>query len=81
MIGDFAKAAKLMESGTPIVQMNLIGKEQAIEVRLYSLPQFYGLVMPCKVDDSIDYQPEFLAVTKLFPEPPPEPETKEEAKE
>jgi len=70
MIGDFAKAAKIMESETPIVQMNLIGKEQAIEVRLPSLPEFYGIIMPCKVDESVDYQPEFLQVSKMFPAPP-----------
>jgi hypothetical protein len=68
-VGDFAKAAKIMEASTPIVQMNLVGKEQAIEVRLYSLPQFYGIIMPCKVDDSVDYQPEFLQVAKMFPVP------------
>ena len=76
MIGDFAKAAKIMESENPIVQMNLIGKEQAIEVRLPSLPEFYGIIMPCRVDDSIDYQPEFLQVAKMFPAPEP---AKEEA--
>ena len=74
-IGDFAKAAKIMEADTPIVQMNLIGKESAIEVRLYSLPQFYGLIMPCIADETVDYQPEFLAIAKAFPSPPePEPE-------
>ena len=71
-VGDFAKAAKIMEASTPIVQMNLVGKEQAIEVRLFSLPQFYGIIMPCKVDDSVEFQPEFLQVAKMFPEPEPE---------
>jgi hypothetical protein len=74
MVGDFAKAAKIMESETPIIQMNLIGKEAAIEVRLCSLPSFYGLIMPCKADESIDYQPEFLQVSKLFPPPKPDEE-------
>lgn len=71
-IGDFAKAAKLMESENPIIQMHLVGKEKAIEVRICSLPTFYGIIMPCKPDESMEYQPEFLQVSKIFPVPPPE---------
>ncbi len=67
MIGDFAKAAKLLEAPTPIVQMNLVGKEQQIEVKIIGRANFYGLVMQCKLDESVDYQPEFLAISKAFP--------------
>jgi len=65
LVGDFAKAAKVMEC-LPVVQMNLVGKEQCVEVRLTACAQFYGLVMQCKLDDSIEYQPEFLKIVEGF---------------
>lgn len=74
-VGDFAKAAKLLGSESAIASFNLAGKDAqgsygAIEVRLESLPQFYGLVMPCKFSEGEDYQPEFLAIKEAFPQAP-----------
>ncbi len=66
-IGDFARAAKLLGAESPIVQMNLVGKEQSIEVKLAGINSFYGLLMQCKIDESIEYQPEFLGIVKDFP--------------
>lgn len=77
-VGDFAKAAKLLEASSPLIQMNLVGKEQALEVKINALPHFYGLVMPCKVEESTEYQPEFLQIVKDFPVKT-EPEPQEEA--
>ena len=70
-VGDFAKAAALLESKTTIVQMNLVGKDSCIEVKINDKPNFYGLVMPCKVDESVDYQPQFVAIEKYFPKVEP----------
>lgn len=66
LIGDFAKAAKILEADSPVIQMNLVGKEQQVEVKLKALPNFYGLVMQCKLDESIEYQPEFVAIVDQF---------------
>ena len=71
-IGDFAKAAKLMGSDTAQVQMNLVGKEQQVEVALARLPNFYGLVMQCRLDDNTEYQPEFTQIVEQLPPPPAE---------
>lgn len=65
-VADFAAAAKLLGQETPIVQMNLVGKEQQIELRISGCPQFYGLLMQCKLDESLEYQPEFIAVSDYF---------------
>jgi hypothetical protein len=43
---DFAKAAKLFELETPGMRMNLVGKDEAIEVLLDGKPNFYALFMP-----------------------------------
>lgn len=66
-VGDFAKAAKIMEAESPIIQMNLVGKEAQVEVKIKSLPTFYGLVMQCKLDDSLEYQPEFVQIVNDLP--------------
>lgn len=71
-IGDFAKAAKVLEADNPIVQMNLVGKEAQVEVKIKSLPYFYGLVMQCKLDESIDYQPEFVQIVNDLPKEEPD---------
>ena len=73
-IGDFAKAAKLMEAKNNIIQMNLLGEGKGVEVKINTLDNFYGLVMPCKVDEEVDYQPEFVSITSKLPEPEDEPE-------
>jgi len=66
-IGDFAKAAKLLEAKSGIVQMNLIGEDKGIEIKINQLENFYGLVMPCKIDEEVDYQPEFVSITNNLP--------------
>lgn len=60
-IGDFAKVAKLLESDTSAIAMNLINKEAPMEVTINGRPTFYGLIMPCKLDESVRYQPDFIA--------------------
>jgi len=67
LVGDFAKAAKLLDAAAPVVQMNLVGKEQQIEVKLSGVDNFYGLLMQCKLDEAVNYQPEFLAIVKDIP--------------
>jgi hypothetical protein len=67
-IGDFAKAAKILECNTPVVQLHLVGKEQQIEVKLDGLANFYGLVMQCKLEE-VDYQPEFTQIIEQLPAP------------
>lgn len=69
LMADFAKAAKLMEAQAPIMQMSLVGKEQQIEVKIPSLENFYGLIMQCKIEESVEYQPEFLHIVKDLPKP------------
>lgn len=71
-VGDFAKAAKMLESKTAVVQMSLTGEGHAIEVKLAGVSNFYGLIMPCRADESVDYQPEFLQITKQIEQPEPE---------
>ena len=66
-MADFSKAAKIMESASPVLQMNLIGQDDAIEVRITTQPNFYALLMPCKTDDSLEYQPEFVSIVKDLP--------------
>jgi hypothetical protein len=66
-VGDFAKAAKTLECETPIVQMSLVGKDSAIEVKLIGRPNFYGLVMQTRLEEGTEYQPEFLGITKDLP--------------
>lgn len=68
-VGDFAKAAKILESRTNIVQMSLVGKESQVEVKIVGPDNFYGLIMPCAVDEDADYQPEFVSIIKDLPKP------------
>ncbi len=68
-VGDFSKAAKILGSNTPVIQMSLVGKEASVEIVLSGVTNFYGLVMQCVPDESVEYQPEFLAIVKAFPMP------------
>lgn len=77
-VADYAKAAKVLECETPIVQMALVGKESAIEIKLAGHPSFYGLVMQCKLEEGTEYQPEFLGIVKDMPKPEPEAAPKED---
>jgi hypothetical protein len=63
-IADFARAAKVLEAKTPIIQMHLVGKEQQVEVRILGEDNFYGLVMQCKLDEEMEYQPEFVSIVE-----------------
>lgn len=81
-VGDFAKAAKALGAESPLIQMNLVGKEAQVEVKLMGLPNFYGLVMQCGLQNGVEYQPEFLKIVEQFaeetpdaePEPEPDPQ-------
>lgn len=74
-VGDFAKCAKIFDLN-PVIQINLIAKDSALEVKLSGAEYFYGLIMPCKAEEETDYQPEFLQIIKDLPTPEPEqPET------
>jgi hypothetical protein len=63
-VGDFAKAAKLLEVKDNVIQMNLVGKEQQVEVKIMRAPNFYGLIMQCKLEEVDNYQPDFLSIMK-----------------
>jgi hypothetical protein len=78
-VGDFAKAAKIFDLN-PIIQINLIAKESALEVKLSCADYFYGLIMPCKADEEENYQPEFLGIAENLPikEVPPAAEKQSE---
>ncbi len=71
LMADFAKASKLLGAETPIIQMQLVSKDGIISVAMARLPNFFGLIMPCKADESIDYQPEFATITEMFKQAPP----------
>lgn len=77
-VGDFAKAAKLMGADSPCIAMNIVSKDGAIEVKLDRIPNFYGLLMQSKMDNSVEFQPEFLEIVKQFAKPE---ETEEEENE
>lgn len=66
-VGDFAKAAKLLGSKQPLVQMSLVGKLGAVEVSLAGVQSFYGVIMQCHPDQNVEYQPEFVSIIKDFP--------------
>lgn len=72
-VGDFAKASKIFERDIPQVQMSLVGKDSAIEIVIPGVPNFYGLFMPVKTDDSTEFQPEFLGIVEGMPKPTLEP--------
>ena len=65
-VGDFAKAAKIFDLN-PVIQINLIAKESALEVKLAGASYFYGLIMPCKPNEDENYQPEFLGIVENLP--------------
>jgi hypothetical protein len=73
-IGDYSKAAKALEASSSLVQMSLVGKEQAIEVSIPAAPNFYSLIMQCKLKEGTDYQPEFTGIIDALPTPEPEEE-------
>jgi hypothetical protein len=63
LVGGFAKAANAL-GVDPVVQMNLVGTEEVVEFRLPRAPEFYGMIMPCKLEEDLpEYQPEFLQIT------------------
>lgn len=66
-IGDFAAAAKRLECDNPLIQIAIVGKDKAIEVKLAGYDGFYGLVMPCRLQDDVNYQPEFLGIVEDLP--------------
>lgn len=66
-VGDFAKAAKIFDRDMPQVQMSLVGKDSAIEIAIPGVPNFYGLFMPVKADDNMEFQPEFLGIVEGLP--------------
>jgi hypothetical protein len=57
-VTDFAKAAKFLGKSS-VLQMNMFAEDKAIEVRMEGLPNFYGIIMPCKTDMASS-QPEFI---------------------
>jgi len=68
-IGDFAKAAKILGPEIPVVQMNLVGPDSCVEVHINGVSNFYGIVMPTKLNEGVDYQPEFVKIVEgLTPE-------------
>lgn len=68
-LGDFAKAAKIMGLDISIVQMHLVGQDKAVEVKIGSLENVYGIVMPCKPEENTEFQPEFLKIVEQLPAP------------
>lgn len=66
-VGDFARASKALGLDDNVIQMNLVGQDSAVEVKLARAAYFYGLVMPCKTDAAVDYQPEFLNIVTDLP--------------
>jgi hypothetical protein len=63
-IADFYKVGKLFDLEVPVLQLRLYGATGAIEVKIDTRPQFYGLLMPCKTNEASDEQPEFLGMGK-----------------
>jgi hypothetical protein len=63
-VGDFTKAAKFLGVTEPLIQMNIYSNTAAIEIRMGQKANFYAVLMPCKLMESIDYQPEFLGLEK-----------------
>lgn len=58
---DYAKAAKALESKTSAMNMNLIGKDAGIEVKIGQIDKFYSLIMPIRIEERINFQPDFLS--------------------
>jgi len=76
-LADYAKVAKLLEASSPHIQMNLVGAEKQVEVKIPSVPNFYGLIMQLRLDEGTEYQPEFLGIVESLT-PPPAPEVEAE---
>lgn len=66
-VADFAKAAKILEATSPAIQMDIVGREGAVQVHLSGLRHFYALIMQCKLDDTVEYQPEFIDIVRDLP--------------
>lgn len=66
LVGDYAKVAKLFDLDSPLIQMRMVAKDKAIDVRISNLPSFYGVIMPCK-GECDEKQPEFLGLTEEQP--------------
>lgn len=62
LVGDFAKACKLLGSDIPCIRMNLFSQSSAAEVKIPTKPNFYGVIMPMKPEETQDWQPEFLGM-------------------
>jgi len=62
---DYRKVAKVLDFPEYQVRLNLIGEDMAVEVKINGLHYFYGLVMPLKLEEKVNYQPEFLGMEKL----------------
>lgn len=60
-VADFVKAAKLLEA-EPMMEMNFVGEDRAIEIKLSRAPRFYGVIMPAKMTEAFQ-QPGFLGLT------------------
>lgn len=65
-MADFAKAATLLGSESPVAQIDVGGPNGELQVHFAELPKFYGLVMGCHVKDDVEYQPEFVHVASHF---------------
>jgi len=81
-VADYAKAAKVLEASSPHIQMNLVGADHQVEIKLPAVPNFYGLIMQLRLDEGTEYQPEFFGIiadleTADQPESETEPETEE----
>lgn len=59
-ISDYAKAGKALDAKSLALSLNLISKDAAIEVKIGELRKFYSVIMPCKLQDEIDFQPAYL---------------------
>ncbi len=71
-VGDFAKAAKLFNRDLPQIQLAITGKDKVIEIAIPGVPNFYGIFMPVKADDTTEFQPEFLGIVEGLPKKPEE---------
>lgn len=61
-VADFGKAGKLLGADPALLQVNMFSATQAYEIRIGGKPNFYGLLMPVKPDENVEWQPEFLGI-------------------
>jgi hypothetical protein len=80
-IGDYAKAAKLLEADSPIIQMNLVGSESMVEVRISGVDNFYSLLCQTRINQELEYQPEFVSIINQLPQQPQSVSSEEEEEE